>query len=205
MSDTTPKDQWAQWCLACLRPPPDPPQSPVESTMKFKTTVFSLPRPLRPVLVFVVFFLVFSRIRVPSKSLLVERDDHLRTLDVGLLRRDQISFIGVFPANTKTNSADLHLARGDTFEFPDKRGDHSVADVPVSAAAQQYTNHFMRNMSSPVESVAPIILSGSSPRAKPLSFSVWGSNNKTQLQSSTRRNFSINTNYLQHTTLPAWI
>lgn len=40
------------------------------------------------------------------------------------------------------------------------------------------TNHFMRNMSSPVESVAPMILSGARPRAKPRSFSVWESNDK---------------------------
>ena len=37
-----------------------------------------------------------------------------------------------------------------------------------------YTHHFMRNISSPLESVAPIILSGCSARPKPLAFSVWG-------------------------------
>lgn len=34
-----------------------------------------------------------------------------------------------------------------------------------------HTHHFIRNISSPLESVAPMILSGSNPRAKPLSFS----------------------------------
>lgn len=48
------------------------------------------------------------------------------------------------------------------------------------------TNHFMRNISSPVESVAPIILSGARPRAKPRSFSVWGSNNKIHQESVTK-------------------
>lgn len=57
---------------------------------------------------FLLFFLVFGGIRVPCKSLLIERDDHLRTLHVGLLRRHQVSFIGVFPAkiNTKTSLTD---------------------------------------------------------------------------------------------------
>lgn len=48
------------------------------------------------------------------------------------------------------------------------------------------TNHFMRNISSPVESVAPIILSGARPRAKPRSFSVWGSNHKVHQESATK-------------------
>lgn len=86
---------YVPWCLACpFAPslPPDPP--PVESTMEFKTT---LPSPL-PVLVFVVLLLVFGGIRVPGEPLFVERDDHLRTLDVGLLCRHQVGFIWIFPA-----------------------------------------------------------------------------------------------------------
>lgn len=76
------------WCLACLSAPPRPADPPVESTMEFKT---SLPTP--SVLVFVVLFLVFGGIRVPGEPLFVERDDHLRTLDVGLLGRHQVGFI----------------------------------------------------------------------------------------------------------------
>lgn len=65
---------------------------PPKNTHKFKTTL-SLPLPPYPVLVFVVFLLVFSGIRVPSESLFVEGDDHLWTLHVGLLRRHQVGFI----------------------------------------------------------------------------------------------------------------
>ena len=43
----------------------------------------------------------------------------------------------------------------------------------ITRNESEATHHFMRNMSSPVESVAPMILSGSRARAKPLSFSVW--------------------------------
>lgn len=86
---------YVPWCLACLSAPPWPPPLPaVESTMEFKTT---LPSPL-PVLVFVVLLLVFGGIRVPGEPLLVEGDDHLRTLDVGLLRRHQVGFVWIFPA-----------------------------------------------------------------------------------------------------------
>ena len=41
----------------------------------------------------------------------------------------------------------------------------------ITRNESEATHHFMRNMSSPVESVAPMILSGSRARAKPLSFS----------------------------------
>lgn len=57
--------------------------------MEFKTT---LPSPL-PLLVLVVLLLVFGGIRVPGEPLFVEGDDHLRTLDVGLLRRHQVGFV----------------------------------------------------------------------------------------------------------------
>lgn len=114
----------SSWCLACLRPsPPDPTKPPVESTMVFKTTL-SLPLPpfffFRPVLVFVVFFLVLGGIRVPSESLFVERDDHLRTLHVGLLCRHQVSFIWVFPAKTEktTQKRIQHLARAEHIWIP---------------------------------------------------------------------------------------
>lgn len=176
-------------CLSRPPPSPDPPNPLFESTLKFKTTL-SFPLPLYPVLVFVFFFLVFGGIRVPSKSLFVERDDHLRTLHIGFLRRHQVGFVGIFPAqNTQTNSSDCHLTRADILTPPNRpqqlfrRWCSSFNSCPAVAA---HTNHFMRNMSSPVESVAPIILSGDSPRAKPRSFSVWGSNNKIQLQSSTK-------------------
>lgn len=88
---------YVPWCLACPFAPsitPRPPPPLVESTMEFKTT---LPCPLL-VLVFVVLLLVFGGIRVPGEPLFVERDDHLRTLDVGLLCRHQVGFIWIFPA-----------------------------------------------------------------------------------------------------------
>lgn len=157
-------------------PPPDPPNPPnPPSKVQWSSKLLCLwPLPLRPVLVFLVFFLVFGGIRVPSKPLFIERDDHLRTLHIGLLRRYQVSFIRIFPA---WKQKQIQVTVFDP-------GSHSDVAVPVSTVAA-HTNHFMRNMSSPVESVAPIILSGASPRAKPLSFSVWGSN-KIQLQSSTK-------------------
>lgn len=69
----------------------------------------------------------------------------------------------------KSNLTYCRNAFNGTFEFP--------------TCGATLTHHFMRNMSSPVESVAPIILSGSRPRAKPLNFSVWGSRNKIKLKS----------------------
>lgn len=204
----------SSWCLACLRPsPPDPTKPPVESTMVFKTTL-SLPLPpffffFCPVLVFVVFFLVLGGIRVPSESLFVERDDHLRTLHVGLLCRHQVSFIWVFPAKTEktTQKRIQHLARADAFEFPHNTGSYTATDIPVfnsCPAFTMHTNHFMRNMSSPVESVAPIIRSGARPRAKPLSFSVWGSNGKMQRRSSSKQHLCINANHLQYVQVHIW-
>lgn len=99
---------YVPWCLACPFAPsitPRPP--PVESKMEFKTT---LPSPL-PVLVFVVLLLVFGGIRVPGEPLFVERDDHLRTLDVGLLCRHQVGFIWIFPAQSQknSNSGNFHI------------------------------------------------------------------------------------------------
>lgn len=41
----------------------------------------------------------------------------------------------------------------------------------TTTQGHQQTHHFIRNMSSPLESVAPIIRSGSKPRAKPRGFS----------------------------------
>lgn len=97
---------------------PDPPNPLFESTLKFKTTL-SFPLPLYPVLVFVFFFLVFGGIRVPSKPLFVERDDHLRTLHIGFLRRHQVGFVGIFPTqNKQTNSSDCHLTQADILTPP---------------------------------------------------------------------------------------
>lgn len=121
-----------------------------------------------PVLVFVVLFLVFGGIRVPGEPLFVEGDDHLRTLDVGLLRRHQVGFIWVFPTQSENSNSD---------HFPTRQ------TLSISAG---WTNHFMRNMSSPVESVAPMILSGTSPRAKPLSFSGCESDNTKSAQIQTQ-------------------
>lgn len=166
--------------LLVSAPTPLPtPQIPCRKYNEVQNYSFSIPP--HPVLVLLVFFLVFGGIRVPSQSLFIERDDHLRTLHVGLLRRHQVGFIRVFPAqttNTKATSTDFHSAHADKYLM-------TVIQSLMFQFKQLHTNHFMRNMSSPVESVAPIILSGSSPRAKPLSFSVWGSNNKIQLQSHT--------------------
>jgi len=36
---------------------------------------------------------------VPGEALLVERDDHLGTFDVGLLGRDQVGLVGVLPVD----------------------------------------------------------------------------------------------------------
>lgn len=61
-----------------------------EGTTKFRATdlLFS-----PHVLVLLLFFLTLRGIRVPSESLFVEGDDHLRTLPVGLLRRHQVSLV----------------------------------------------------------------------------------------------------------------
>lgn len=108
-------------------------------------------------LVFVVLFLVFGGVRVPGESLFVEGDDHLWTLDVGLFGRHQVRLVRVPPAST--------TKRFGCFYFPSTNG----SDLIMRWGGG--TDHFMRNMSSPVESVAPMIRSGSRPRAKPLSFS----------------------------------
>lgn len=153
--------------VSCLSPPLPAPKSP--SKVRWSSKLLSLPPPTCPALVFVLLFLVFGGVRVPSESLLVERDDHLRTLHVGLLRRHQVGLVRVFPAQTKTKCHQNKARRfiqGLKFRF--------------------HTNHFMRNMSSPVESVAPMILSGASPRAKPLSFSVWGANDNTSACSQSK-------------------
>lgn len=49
----------------------------------------------------------------------------------------------------------------------------NIVSGQETSSNRVYTHHFMRNISSPLESVAPIILSGCSPRPKPLAFSVW--------------------------------
>lgn len=84
-------------CLPLAHPPSSPPlPSLMESTLKFKMT-FLLLLPLRPVLVFLILLLVFGRVRVPGEPFFIERDDHLRTLDVGLFRRHKVRFIWIFP------------------------------------------------------------------------------------------------------------
>lgn len=166
LSDTTPKWRVFDGVLL-VSAPPSPPQAPLLK-VQWSSKQLSLTLPVCPVLVFVVFFLVFGRIRMPGEPLFVERDDDLRTLDIGLLRRHQVSFVWIFPAQAKTKIPIIPW--------------HYLVIAETSFVS--HTNHFMRNMSSPVESVAPMILSGTSPRAKPLSFSGWGSDNKTQCQSS---------------------
>lgn len=212
MSESTPKDEWVHGVLLASAPPLPIPQNPLSKVQWSSKLLFLSPCPLFffcPVLVFVVFFLVLGGIRVPSESLFVERDDHLRTLHVGLLCRHQVSFIWVFPAKTEKTTQKLiqHLARADTFEFPHNTGSYTATDIPVfnsCPAFTMHTNHFMRNMSSPVESVAPIIRSGARPRAKPLSFSVWGSNGKMQRQSSSKQHLCINANHLQYVQVHIW-
>lgn len=84
-------------CLPLAHPPSSPPlPSLMESTQKFKMT-FLLLLPLRPVLVFLILLLVFGGVRVPGEPFFIERDDHLRTLDVGLFRRHKVRFIWIFP------------------------------------------------------------------------------------------------------------
>ena len=209
MSESTPKDEWVHGVVLASVPPPDPTKTPGPKYNGLQNYSFSPPAPFFcPVLVFgVVFFLVFGGIRVPGESLLVERDDHLRTLHVGLLCRHQVSFIWIFPAKTEKRHKKTiqHLAQADTFEFPHNTGSYTATDIPVfnsCPAVTAHTNHFMRNMSSPVESVAPIILSGARPRAKPLSFSVWGSNGKMQRQSSSKQHLCCV--HLQHVQVHIW-
>lgn len=72
---------------------------------------------LPPILVFVVLFLVLGRIRVPCESLFVEGDDHLWTLDVGLLRWHQVGFIWIFPTQSENSSSGTFQTRGDYFHF----------------------------------------------------------------------------------------
>lgn len=192
--------------VSCLSPPaPSRPQTLFPSS---KLQFLSVSPPRRSVLVLVFFFLVFGRIRVPSESLLVEGDDHLRTLHVGLLGGHQVGFVRVFPAQTEKNkkatNSDFWHGYTTHFKSLDNRGRQRLShcsSLNSCPAVTVHTHHFMRNMSSPVESVAPIILSGSSPRAKPRSFSVWGSNNEMQLS----KMFSIDTNCLQHVTANIWI
>lgn len=83
-------------CLS-LRPSLTPPCRKYNGVQNFSAHL--------PALVFVLLFLVFSGIRVPGEPLFVERDDHLRTLDVGLLRRHQVGFIGIFPAQSENSKS----------------------------------------------------------------------------------------------------
>ena len=110
-----------------------------------------------PWLVLVVLLLLLCGVGVPGEPLLVEGDHHLRALDVRLLGWDQVGLVRIFPGVKKRNY----------------RWDYSGYRVRcTNNRDDSTTHHFMRNMSSPVESVAPMILSGSKLRAKPLSFSV---------------------------------
>lgn len=176
MSDTTPEDKWVQWRLACLCPPPSLPLANLLLKVQWssKLQFLSLPLPLGPVLVFLILFLIFGGIRVPSESLFIERDDHLRTLHIGLLCRHQVSLVRIFPVQAHRRLM-THF-KSQTIGAVIQPLMFQFQQVKLCYTA--HTNHFMRNMSSPVESVAPIILSGSRPLAKPLSFSVWGSKNK---------------------------
>lgn len=217
MSDTTPKDKWVQSCLACLCPPSRPPKHPFQSTMKLKTTVSLFSPAPSPC---VSFCHLFSRLRLDTSAKWVSlRRKRWPPADTS--RWPPSPAPGqLHPSFSCTNSRKdkykfnwLAFGTGRLTHFNSltSEGGYSVADDSVSTAAQlllsytAHTNHFMRNMSSPVESVAPIILSGSSPRAKPLSFSVWGSNNKTATNNFNQTHFSIKTNYLQHVTLPLWV
>lgn len=88
---------------SCLSLPSACPHHPHQIPLlkvQWSSKVQFFPWPSHHALVFVVFFLVFGGIRVPSESLLIERDDHLRTLHIGLLRWHQVSFIRVFPVQT---------------------------------------------------------------------------------------------------------
>lgn len=123
MSESTPKDEWVHGVLLASAPPLPIPQNPLSKVQWSSKLLFLSPCPLFffcPVLVFVVFFLVLGGIRVPSESLFVERDDHLRTLHVGLLCRHQVSFIWVFPAKTEKTTQKLiqHLARAEHIWIP---------------------------------------------------------------------------------------
>lgn len=64
-----------------------------QSKPKLKTTP-----PASRALVLLVLLVVLGGIRVPGESLLVERDDHLRTLDVGLFGWHEVGLVRIFPA-----------------------------------------------------------------------------------------------------------
>lgn len=152
LTDNTPKDHSVQWCLACLCPPPRRKYNEVQN--------YSAPPPPPPA----------SSCRLFSRP----------------------------QWGTSAKWASLHRRRwppADTSRWPPSpvpgqlRQNFSWGGKKKQTFRQSFrrqcsqfeklganTNHFMRNMSSPVESVAPMILSGASPRAKPLSFSVWGAN-----------------------------
>lgn len=80
---------------------------------------------------------------MPCQSLLVELNDDLGTLDVCLLCRDEIGLVGVFPFHQE-------------HQFTCEEGG-SVRGI--------FGNDTSRNL--PEVSVAPMILSGTSPRSKP--------------------------------------
>lgn len=56
---------------------------------------------LLPLVFFLLLFLILllCGVRVPGEALLVERNHHLGTLDVGLLGRNQVGLVGVLPAS----------------------------------------------------------------------------------------------------------
>lgn len=106
-----------------------------------------------------VVSIVVLRGRVPGEPLLVELDDCLSALHVCLACRDLIRFnICINPTNASIKS----VTKGNKQIWSYK---NNWRTLTRSASSEPF--HLMRNISSPDESVAPMIRSGSSPRSNP--------------------------------------
>lgn len=101
---------------------------------------------------------------MPCQSLFIEGNDHLRAAHVSLASRNQVSFIRVFPARVKEKTT-VKVGWG---------GFHQLENIKSSLHTRDTTHHFIKNISSPLLSVAPMIRSGSRFLANPRGFSTCG-------------------------------
>lgn len=149
---------------------------------------------------FLLFFLLFllRGVRMPGQTLLIERDNHLWAFDVSLLGWDEIGFIRVLPVKMNSKCLFFFLIGQWFFCWVNARNFNCemTGSCLVCLSRVQFwvleTHHFMRNISSPLESVAPIILSGCKPLPKPLAFSPW------------RQEAQDETTWLKHLLLKPW-
>ena len=101
---------------------------------------------------------------VPCQSFFVERYYNLWTPNVCLTCRHQVCLVAVFPVKQKDQSSVVK------WEIPSMSTIESLSKFWFNRLMREHmvnSYHFIRNMSSPLLSVAPIILSGCKPLSKP--------------------------------------